>query len=95
MKEKRFLEGKPEEETRESIGTGGTSYLILHNDEIHSFEYVIESLIEVCDHDEVQAEQCTMIVHYKGQCDVRVGDAQSLLPMQEGLVSRGLIASIE
>ena len=68
--------------------------LMLYNDDIHSFEYVIESLIEVCSHSRVQAEQCTMITHYKGQCEVKRGDIDLLKEMRSGLTKRGLKASI-
>ncbi|HEX7868723.1 MAG TPA: ATP-dependent Clp protease adaptor ClpS, partial [Chryseobacterium sp.] len=44
--------------------------LILHNDDIHTFDDVIEALIQICKHDPIQAEQCTMLVHYKGKCTV-------------------------
>lgn len=69
--------------------------LILFNDDYHSFDFVIESLIEVCEHDPITAEQCTMIVHYKGRCDVKSGSKDYLLPFQKGLDSRGLIVAIE
>jgi ATP-dependent Clp protease adaptor protein ClpS len=69
--------------------------LILYNDDYHSFDFVIESLIEVCELDPINAEQCTMIVHYKGRCDVKSGNQDYLLPYRNGLDSRGLIVSIE
>jgi ATP-dependent Clp protease adaptor protein ClpS len=72
----------------------GTRFLILHNDETHTFDYVIDSLIEVCDHDSVQAEQCAFIVHYKGCCDVKKGELKTLQNMQAELVKRGLDATI-
>ena len=50
---------------------GYLSFLTLHDDDLHTFEYVIESLIEVCNHDMEQAEQCTYLVHYKGKCEVK------------------------
>lgn len=68
--------------------------LVLYNDEIHTFDYVIKSLIEVCDHDSVQAEQCTYLVHYKGKCDVKAGSFSMLKPMKQGLIDRGLKATI-
>jgi len=82
---------------RESFEAGifQNNQLILHNDEVHSFEFVMESLMEVCDHSEIQAEQCTMIAHYKGQCDVKRGKRDSLKPMQLGLIRKGLKATIE
>jgi ATP-dependent Clp protease adaptor protein ClpS len=69
--------------------------LILFNDDYHSFDFVIETLIEVCDLDPITAEQCTMIVHYKGRCDVKSGSHQYLQTYKNGLESRGLIVAIE
>ncbi|MBN1182734.1 MAG: ATP-dependent Clp protease adaptor ClpS [Bacteroidales bacterium] len=68
--------------------------LVLHNDDVHTFDYVIDSLIAVCEHDSLQAEQCTYLVHYKGKCDVKSGSFSALKPMKEGLVERGLKATI-
>ena len=61
----------------------------------NTFDFVIESLMEVCGHDPIIAEQCTMIVHYKGKCDIKSGSKESLRPLQNELDSRGLIAVIE
>jgi ATP-dependent Clp protease adaptor protein ClpS len=69
--------------------------LILFNDDFHSFDFVIETLIEVCELDPITAEQCTMIVHYKGRCDVKSGSQDYLLPYRNGLDSCGLIVAIE
>lgn len=76
-------------------GAGTVNFLTLHNDEIHTFEYVIESLIEVCDHDMEQAEQCTYLVHYRGKCDVKKGNFKYLNPMKKELSRRGLTVTIE
>ena len=76
-------------------GAGVVNFLTLHNDEIHTFEYVIESLIEVCDHDMEQAEQCTYLVHYRGRCDVKKGNFKFLNPMKKELARRGLTVTIE
>ncbi len=70
-------------------------YLILHNDEVHTFEYVIDSLVEVCDHHREQAEQCAMITHFKGKCDVQKGPTSSLRPKRTELSRRGLIVTID
>jgi len=78
-----------------STEDGNVQFLILHNDEIHTFDYVIESLIDVCQHEPEQAEQCALIAHYKGQCDVRKGTRDTLSPMREGLTERGLTATID
>ncbi|SVA61132.1 uncharacterized protein METZ01_LOCUS113986, partial [marine metagenome] len=47
--------------------------IILYNDDINTFEHVIKTLIAVCDHTPQQAEQCSLIVHYKGKCSVKSG----------------------
>ncbi|HOK51177.1 MAG: ATP-dependent Clp protease adaptor ClpS [Bacteroidales bacterium] len=85
---------KPESKNLQDSGTGEVYSLVLHNDDIHTFEYVIESLIEVCNHDTEQAEQCTYLVHYKGKCDIKRGSYDYLLPYKKGLSRRGLIVTI-
>lgn len=69
--------------------------LILHNDDYHSFDYVIEALMSVCEHDSEQATQCTLITHYKGKCDVKKGSFTYLSPMKKALVDRELTATID
>jgi ATP-dependent Clp protease adaptor protein ClpS len=67
-----------------------TSALILYNDDINTFEHVIKSLVEVCGHDSVQAEQCAMIVHFKGSCEVKIGVTEVLNAMCRSLNAKGL-----
>ncbi len=69
--------------------------LVLHNDDVNTFEFVIESLIDVCNHTTEQAEQCTYLVHYKGKCDVKKGSFEFLRPLRHELVERGLNATID
>jgi ATP-dependent Clp protease adaptor protein ClpS len=69
--------------------------LILYNDDVNTFDYVIECLVEICKHDLLQAEQCTYIVHYTGKCGVKSGSYSKLNPMREALCERGLSAVIE
>jgi ATP-dependent Clp protease adaptor protein ClpS len=69
--------------------------LILYNDEINTFDFVIESLIEVCNHEPEQAEQCSLIVHHNGKCSVKTGSLRKLKPMCSALCDRGLSAVIE
>jgi ATP-dependent Clp protease adaptor protein ClpS len=69
--------------------------LIIYNDDVNTFDFVIDSLIEVCRHDRLQAEQCTFIIHYSGKCAVKDGDFKKLRPMCEALLDRGLSAAIE
>jgi ATP-dependent Clp protease adaptor protein ClpS len=69
--------------------------IIVYNDDFNTFDFVIESLIKVCKHDAVQAEQCTYLVHYKGKCSVKRGSYEELEPMCTALLERGLTAEIE
>jgi len=69
--------------------------IILWNDDVNTFDFVIESLIKICDHDEVQAEQCAFIVHFNGKCPVKTGSMSDLKPRCEKLLSLGLTASIK
>jgi len=70
-------------------------FLILYNDDVHSFDYVINALIEICRHDYMQAAQCTLITHYKGKCDVKKGRFELLKPMKEALIEKELNATID
>ncbi|HSH20473.1 MAG TPA: ATP-dependent Clp protease adaptor ClpS [Draconibacterium sp.] len=70
-------------------------FLILHNDDVHSFEYVTLALIEVCEHSFEQASQCTLITHYRGKCDVKKGGLKKLKPLREALIERELNATID
>jgi ATP-dependent Clp protease adaptor protein ClpS len=71
------------------------SALILHNDDVHSFDYVIDSLVEVCDHEVEQATQCAYLVHFKGQCDVKRGEAAPLRAMKNRLSRKGLRVTLQ
>ncbi|MFC6267965.1 ATP-dependent Clp protease adaptor ClpS [Frigoriflavimonas asaccharolytica] len=74
--------------------TGLNKKLVVYNDDIHTFDYVIDSLIEVCKHTLEQAEQCTMLIHYKGKCTVKSASMDVLLPMHEKLLSKSLTSEI-
>lgn len=69
--------------------------LILYNDDYHTFDYVIEALVEVCKHNTDQAEQCAWITHYQGKCDVKSGSYNKLKPMKDRLIERELKVEIE
>lgn len=69
--------------------------LVVHNDDFNTFDFVIQTLIEVCAHKPEQAEQCTMIIHYKGKCVVRSGELDLLEPMYLEILRRGITATIE
>jgi ATP-dependent Clp protease adaptor protein ClpS len=70
-------------------------FLILHNDDIHTFDYVIDALVDVCNHTMVQAEQCTMLIHFKGKCAVKEGPFPVLKQMKERLIKRELEVTID
>ena len=69
--------------------------LIVYNDDVNTFDFVIESLVKVCDHNPHQAEQCTMIIHYNGKCQVKRGKYEQLELMCTALLDRGISAVIE
>ncbi len=73
----------------------GSNFLILHNDDFHSFDFVIDALIKVCNHENEQAVQCTYLVHYKGSCDVKKGKKKDLRKYRKKLEQLGLKATIE
>ncbi len=68
--------------------------IVLWNDDVNTFDDVIEALVEICKHTLEQAEQCTMLVHYKGKCTVKTGSLEELKPMHEKLLSRSLTSEI-
>ena len=68
--------------------------ILLFNDDVNTFDFVIDSLIEICDHSPEQAEQCTYLVHYKGKCAVKTGEYEELKPRCTQLLERGLSAEI-
>lgn len=69
--------------------------IILYNDDVNTFDWVIECLVSICQHDLMQAEQCSLIVHYNGKCAVKEGGFDQLRPICEALIDRGLSATIE
>ena len=69
-------------------------YLILHNDNIHTFDYVIDTLVDICEHAYEQAAQCAIITHYKGKCDIKKGVLETLKPMKKVLLERELNVTI-
>lgn len=78
------------------LDSGGESgSLILFNDDVNTFEHVIKSLVEICGHDPVQAEQCALIVHFKGKCEVKSGPVEVLNAMNRSLNVKGLNSKVE
>ncbi len=68
--------------------------IILFNDDVNTFDHVIETLIDVCDHTPEQAEQCSLIVHFNGKCTVKTGEFNDLKPRCSKLLEAGLSAEI-
>ena len=68
--------------------------IVLHNDDVNTFDHVIDTLIRVCKHDDLQAEQCAILVHYKGKCTVKTGSFEELKPQCSLLLEAGLSAEL-
>jgi ATP-dependent Clp protease adaptor protein ClpS len=69
--------------------------LIVWNDEVNTFDWVIETLVDVCGHSTEQAEQCAMLIHFRGKYAVKAGDYDTLKPMCDAITERGINATIE
>lgn len=81
--------------TEEADLLKGENNIILYNDDVNTFDWVIDCLIDLCKHTPEQAEQCAYLVHYKGKCDVKAGSIETLEPICNDLCRRGLNAKIE
>ena len=68
--------------------------LIVYNDEVNTFDHVINILMKVCKHSPEQAEQCTIIIHFKGKCAVKKGGYEELKPFCEAILDAGIQAAI-
>lgn len=68
--------------------------IVLFNDDVNTFDHVIDSLVEICEHTLEQAEQCALLVHYKGKCTVKTGEYKDLKPRCSKLLNKGLSAEI-
>lgn len=68
--------------------------LVVFNDDVNTFEHVIQVLMKVCKHSHEQAEQCTLIIHYRGKCAVKKGSREELKPMCEAILDAGIQAAI-
>ena len=68
--------------------------IVLFNDDVNTFEHVIDTLVNVCEHTPEQAEQCSLIVHYNGKCTVKTGEYNDLKPRCTRLLQAGLSAEI-
>jgi ATP-dependent Clp protease adaptor protein ClpS len=91
----RAFEFEEELEVLEEVDHTDVKDLIVYNDDVNTFEHVINTLVKVCRHTHEQAEQCTIIIHYKGKCAVKKGTMDELKPMRQGICDRGISAVIE
>lgn len=69
--------------------------IILFNDDVNTFDHVIDTLIDVCNHEPLQAEQCALLVHYTGKCAVKTGSYKELVPLCSRLLAADLSAEIQ
>ena len=90
MSAKEKLSEKIKKETKDKK----LSEIVLYNDDVNTFDHVIETLIYACDHTPEQAEQCSLLVHYKGKCTVKTGAYNDLKPRCSKLLEAGLSAEI-
>jgi ATP-dependent Clp protease adaptor protein ClpS len=86
------------EKIREKVSTREVPTLnneiVVYNDDVNTFDHVIETLVRVCNHTAEQAEQCSLIVHYNGKCTVKTGPLDKLKPQCSSLLQAGLNAEI-
>lgn len=78
----------------EVIETTDLMDLVVFNDDVNTFDHVINTLIKICRHTQEQAEQCTMLIHYKGKCTVKNGSFEFLKPMRDAICEAGIDARI-
>jgi ATP-dependent Clp protease adaptor protein ClpS len=83
---------QPQKEDQEILSTQRD--LILYNDDVNTFDFVIDTLMEVCGHDALQAEQCALIAHFNGKCPVMSGSFDELKPVHDEMTHRELTVSI-
>lgn len=78
----------------EAVETTDVMDLVVFNDDVNTFDHVIATLIRVCKHTPEQAEQCTLLIHYKGKCAVKTGTFDFLRPFREAICEAGIDARI-
>lgn len=92
--ERNSIEINPDSVTDNKEKLEDLNDLVLYNDDHNTFDFVIESLVEVCDHTEEQAEQCAILTHYKGKSAVKSGTKSNLKPYYTMLLEKGLTVKI-
>lgn len=94
-KEQGGFQWQTQQDADQDVLVESSHNLIVWNDEVNTFDHVIESLIDVCEHSPEQAEQCAMIIHHKGKYGVKKGSFDFLQPKAEALINRGIQATID
>jgi ATP-dependent Clp protease adaptor protein ClpS len=89
------VQWQTQEEVLEDVIVETQHNLIVWNDEVNTFDWVIESLVDVCEHSPEQAEQCALFIHHKGKYGVKKGSFDFLRPRAEALITRGIQATID
>ena len=89
-----FPEVKEEVLIEDEVVQTDANDLVVFNDDFNTFDHVIDTLIKVCKHTPEQAEQCTLLVHYKGKCAVKHGSLDKLKPMRNAICDEGIDAKI-
>jgi ATP-dependent Clp protease adaptor protein ClpS len=84
-----------EQDTDTLVASEHPYSLVVWNDEVNTFDWVIETLVEICKHSPEQAEQCALLIHFQGKYAVKQGDYDTLKPMCDAITERGIGATIE
>lgn len=90
-----FPEIELDELVKEAEVATGEHDLIVYNDDVNTFDFVIHVLMDICGHEPEQAEQCTLLIHYKGKCAVKKGTYEQLVAMRNAICERGISAEVE
>lgn len=90
-----FSQTEEQTDTDVLVDVDSGSIIVLYNDDVNTFDHVIHCLVKYCKHTAQQAEQCAMLVHYKGKCAVKNGSEIELMPVCQALQEKGLSAVIE
>lgn len=85
----------PETDAEADVLEDSGCSLVLFNDDVHTFDYVIKALVDICRHTEEQAAQCAILVHCHGKCTVKHGSYTDLLPMHTALLDKQLTSEIQ
>ncbi len=69
--------------------------LIVWNDDVNTFDWVIDTLMDVCGHSREQAEQCAWLIHHTGKYAVKHGEYSDLKAMCDEITNREIGATVE